>query len=67
MLFPPVHVHTSTAVIYVADTLKQGHKYKYHITELERLGPEIHTLTPLADSAHWVTIPIIIESLPLAP
>ena len=67
MLFSPVHVYASTAVIYVADTFKQGRKYKYHITELERLGPEIHAPTPLADSAHWVAIPIIIESLPLAP
>jgi len=64
MLFPPVHAPTTA--ICVADTLKQGRKYKYHIAELGRPGPEIHTLTPLANSAHWVAIPIIIESLPLA-
>ena len=47
-LFSPVYA--STAMIYVADTFKQGRKYKYRIAELERLGPEIHTLTPLVNS-----------------
>jgi len=64
MLFPPVHA--PTVVICVVDTFKQGREYKYYIAELERPGPEIHTLTPLANSAHWAGIPIIIESLPLA-